>query len=290
MSDETFNQDDMRLQIARDLTSIAEMFVKLKGEAVNRAGDPDIPGGAAMVLLANGADVEAWSYYRMSAIFGRLDMDAETRQEIEKFGIEPPLSFLASWADIVREERGGEPSGRRARIADEIRYLRASLDWMLAVDEDGAPWWLPVEDFATRLAQVRRTMENVLRDGDRREYTRVRCISEDCPDQRRLYRQYGGTVARDRYICPTCGEEYNASQFNQAKAQNLADQGADRFVLVADAVDASEVPKATVKSWMNRLNVRTVCDLRTKRVMVWWPDIRERAQDRRIEILKKRVS
>ncbi len=276
-------------------TAIAEMYVKLRGEAVNRAGDPDIPGGAAMVMLGPGADVEAWNYVQLSALMGRLHLGATEHQRqaevaaIVADDIEPPLSFLASWADIVRDELNLPVAGR-ARIVNEIRFLRSALDWMLSTDEWGEPTWLPVEDFQRRLHQVRRKLEDVLLDGDRKRFSRVRCTTIECDRKPRLEIRYGSTAEHDRHVCPDCGTRYDREQYHKAKEQNLRDEGADRFVLVTQALDASEVPKVTVHSWVRRLKVRAACDLRTKRLMVWWPDIRQRAQERELELLRRNVS
>jgi hypothetical protein len=165
--------DDLRLRIARDLRAITHLYEDLREEAINRAGDPDIPGGDAMVMLGPGADVEAFGYAQISTYLGRTPGWVE---EPLPDDLEPPLSFLAGWSDLIREERD-MPTALKATISREVDYIRSSLDWMLSYDESG-------------------------------------------------------------------------------------------------------VPKQTVHSWIRRNEIRAVCSVQTKRLMVWWPDVRDHMQTR----------
>jgi hypothetical protein len=267
--------DDLRLRIARDLRAITHLYEDLREEAINRAGDPDIPGGDAMVMLGPGADVEAFGYAQISTYLGRTPGWVE---EPLPDDLEPPLSFLAGWSDLIREERD-MPTALKATISREVDYIRSSLDWMLSYDENGEMRFLPAEDLANGLAKIRRSLENVLKDGTRAEFTRVYCIADGC-GQPRLMKLWGAQVRWDRYRCPACGTEYDAQQFKMARTQNLHSAGADRFVLVTDAIEASGVPKQTVHSWIRRNEIRAVCSVQTKRLMVWWPDVRDHMQTR----------
>ena len=244
---------DQRLSIAQDLSAIEDMYARLHGEAINRAGDPDIPGGAAMVMLGPGADVEAWGYVQLSSLFGRLNVDKEEQDRIERTGIEPPLSFLASWADIVREERGGAPSARRASIGGEVLYLRASIDWMLSTNDEGEPWWLPVEDFATRLHQVRVTLENVLKDGERSERINAKCNdpSEKKCDRPRLVRERADREGdEDSYHCPSCGAAGGADWVARCWHRMVGEKGdAPEWVTIAVAAAATGRPPKTIRRW-----------------------------------------
>jgi hypothetical protein len=216
-----WNPDEVRLNIARDLREIGRMFGNLKTEAHNRAGDPTIPGGAAMVMLGPRADVEAWTYIQMSAMAGRLNLTGKPvlgqkhgkkraaieLAEIIGTDIEPPLSFLAGWSDIVAENRGGAAADRTATIEGEIKYLAEAIEWMTATDETGIPWWLPVDQFATELHKVRRAMENALHDGKRSDRINAEC--KYCDEHPRLLVRLGHNEQADFWQCPNCRHAYD---------------------------------------------------------------------------------
>src|SRR5690606_27766745 len=98
-----------------------------------------------------------------------------------------------------------------------------SLDWMLAVDEEGAPWWLPAEDFMNQLHRVRLALEDVLLEG-KRDDTGAPCLGDDCGGVR-LIKHWAGTTEKplpprfDTWSCPRCGRRYTADEYAQATRQ-----------------------------------------------------------------------
>lgn len=244
---EIFDADKERLSIGQNLSAIAEMFVKLRGEAINRAGDPNIPGGAAMVLLGPGADLEAFGYAQMSELWGRTTGLTEIAI---KGDIEPPLSFLASWADIIRAARGQEPSSKRARIDDEIRYIRASVDWILATDDDGDPWWIQVMDFIDGLRKVRNAMENALKDGNRPEKINAEC--KFCSKAVRLVVMKGDAEdgSKDWWRCPKCEHGYDVDGVRACWRAMFVQRGdAPEWITFRQAAAALNRPAGTVYKW-----------------------------------------
>lgn len=239
-----WDANKMRIEMAQDMTAIEDMFTNLGDEAVNRAGDPDIPGGMAMVLLGPGADIEAFGYAQMSELMGRTSKRVWLA---DKGDVEPPLSFLASWSDLVREARGFEPSQRRATIGGEIASLRSALDWMLSVNEFDEPWFIQVEDFATGLRKVRRSMENVLHDGVRAERIRAEC--KECEEAPRL------CVDRDHeaiaFYCPSCRHPYDDAGVAQCWHRMIASRLEDvpEWVTVARAAAATGRSPKTIRRW-----------------------------------------
>jgi hypothetical protein len=234
------------------------MFVKLNDEAVNRAGDPNIPGGAAMVMLGPGADIEAWGYVQLSAIVGRLKLgirgttEHQRKLELDAIAVEdlePPLSFLASWADIVREARGQAPSTRRASIGDEIDYLRSALDWMLSVNDEGEMWFIQVEDFARGLRKVRRAMEAVLHDGERADRINARC--KECDEAPQLcVRKAEGVDGRDFWQCPSCRQGYDEWGVRRCWRKMFVDHGEiPEWLHLRQAAAAVGRPVSTVRTW-----------------------------------------
>jgi hypothetical protein len=172
--------------------------------------------------------------------------------------VEPPLSFLASWADIVREARGQERSTRRARIADEIRYLRSALDWMLAFNDDGEPWFIQVEDFADGLHKVVCTMENVLHAGDRDDKINARCKAcdekraedDDKPAPRLSIRKGEGHGGRDFWQCPRCKQVYDEDGVRRCWRHMFVQRGdAPEWVPLRAAAASLNRPVSTVRTW-----------------------------------------
>jgi len=237
---------DLRVKIARDLRAIEDMYTRLRAEAINRASDPLMPGGEAMVMLGPSADVEAFGYMQMSAIMGRIDADAVAAAV--GGDIEPPLSYLASWSDIVREERS-QPPGGRASIKREVAYLRGALDWMTAIDEDGAPWFLPVEDFADGLRKVRLAMENVLKEGERHDRG-VSCM--DCGTA--LVKVWGDDVESDQWHCRPCGTWSTHDQYWQAVRADYLKR-ADRLT-ATDMLEQYRIKPGTLTGWATKGLVR----------------------------------
>lgn len=256
MSDEDrWSPNKARLSIAQDLSEIVRMFAALKVEAVNRAGDPDIPGGMAMVLLGPGADVEAFGYAQMSELMGR------THKRVwlpNKGDVEPPLSYLASWNDIIRDARGQEPSTKRARLITEVDSIRHALDWMLSVNDLGEPWFMQVEDFADGLHKVRRAMENVLHDGDRDDKINARCKPCDearkddkAPTAPRLsVRKAEGDGGRDFWQCPRCHQVFDEDGVRRCWRHMFVKRGdAPEWVPLRAAASSVGRPVSTVRTW-----------------------------------------
>lgn len=257
-----WNPVKVRREVVEDLDAIEDMYLRLPSQAVSRAADAEIPGGNAMVMLGPGADLEAWGFVQLSAIFGRLNLGATDEQrkrelaDIVRRDLEPPLSFLASWADVVREERGqlDVEARRPARIGAEITYLRGALDWMLAPDEDGTPWWLPVEDFTTQLHELRTALEEVLYDGERDD-TGAPCLNVACGGVR-LVKEWapGKDATEDRWHCPRCDRWYDEESYRRAVS------GASK--LHADSLCASDIEEvyrvntSTLRTWVQREKVR----------------------------------
>lgn len=278
---------ELRLAIAKDLRAIKVMFRDLRTEAENHADDPDIPGGEAMFLLGPTADVEAWGYMKMSILMGRLDPEAA--EGMRKGELEPPLSFLASWTDIVREERD-QPTDLRATVDREADYLLNSIDWMLSLDEYDEPRFLQVDDFANGLKDIRRGMENVLRDGERSELARVTCVNDECAEKPRLVKVYADDAVNDHHKCPACRQPYDFDEFvRAAKIHAFSETADDAWVTVADAAYSIGRPANTIRTWIKNWKVSTqrAPGVPTT-IYVSWPEVRDiNAEARRVEARRK---
>lgn len=244
---------ELRLDIARDLAEIQRMFHNLRIECVNRAGDPNIPGGQAMVLLGPGADIEAYGYFQLSAMMGRLNLGRGQHAEraldaITHAEVEPPLSFLASWVDIIREARGQGPTELRASIDHEIKYIREALDWITAIDDDGAPWWIEVEAFAEQLHKVRGQLENALGDGVRAD--RINAVCNKCTKRPRLCVRWDKKGVGTHWYCPSCRFAFDEDGVARCWRTSLVERGeAPEWVTIKSAAAALGRSVKSVRAW-----------------------------------------
>ncbi|MDF9718067.1 hypothetical protein INN71_02670 [Nocardioides sp. ChNu-153] len=260
-----------------DLHEIARMVDALPAEVKHRGVDSE-----AMMLLGPASDPEAWHHHAASALAGRIvppDCDARDVDELKAWldqqaGDElHPLWVLGTWDMLWRDtlEHDQPNPDEPFTIAVAVDYLDRQLSYMGGYEHlDFAP-------FARDLRRCRRHVENVLRDGERREHTRVPCL--DCGV--RLAVVYADKTEDDSHECPRCGRVYNQGEFARAKADWLAHEGASRFVPISDAANAIDRPQHTVRTWLRRMTVGAVCDLRTRRLLVWWPDVRDAHQESR---------
>lgn len=248
-----WDADRERLRIARNLTAIEDAYGRLLTEAVHHP-NADIPGGIAMVLLGPGADVEAWDYRQISAIMRDTPIEWPTRSEVE-----PPLAFLAGWADIIRAARSQPPTTHRATISHEIRYLRSALDWMLTTNDNNAPWWLPIEDFTTQLARVRATLDRAVGLDPQRD-TGAPCLNENCGGrllikiwslcercERDTHTADDADDHADQWLCEKCRRWYTAAEYNLA--QHAAVLAKAEWLTATDMLDAWRIKPADLRNW-----------------------------------------
>lgn len=256
-----------RISIAQDLREIGRMYGNLHHQAHADADNPEIPGGDAMVMLGPGADIEAFGYMQLSALMGRIEADS-----VALDAIEPPLSFLASWVDSIREQRGQDASERRATIQGELLYLSKALDWMTQLDEDGAPWWVELDDFATQLHNVRKALERVLHDGEQRDIGGAPCLT--CGSD--LLKIWGIDPGTDRYRCHTCERWYTVTEYDLAVHQ--------AYLVNAEWLTANQmaavyrVPPGTIVSWAGRAQIRKRLDPNTGRTQYSVDDVKTRRE------------
>lgn len=268
-----------RAAIGKALTSIEQLAIDLHWQAEASPNARDYPGGRALNMLAPAANLHDWQAQYDQLEEAALDeghpftrrTDPAVDQEAAE---EQPLNVLTFWTRVIREERD-QPTELTPTISREVDYLRKSLDWMTRVDEYDEPEWFEVTEVEADLRTLVRRMEDVLLAGERPEVSNVRCINDDCTWRPRLIKVYRSRAAWDYYRCPSCRTTYDRRQYLQAKAQNLHTDGSEKFILATTATEAAGVPIQTMRSWMRRNLVATLCDAETRRLMVWWPDVRD---------------
>lgn len=251
-------------KVARNLSAIEDMTAALLTQAVHKANDAAMPGGAAMVSLASVASPEAWEHVFEAREGYGLSV---THIDDEDDTWEPPLQTLLFWSEQWRTEHGYELEGRPT-IASETNFIRWCLNWAWENE-------LHFEDFARDIHQARLRMENLLYAGRRAERSRVTCIALDCERAPRLIKVHGARAVDDRWKCPACKRIYDGEEFTLAKANLLGRTEAARHVKMQDAREAIGRSDRTFRKWMRFWYVRSYRDPITGQVWVWWPDVRE---------------
>lgn len=298
---------ETRVDIASDLRKIVELSFELHGQALASSNDHDFPGGTALHMLGPVSASAAWerAYSRKETLerfdpvtgkdrwegpispFTGLPTSNERDPAVyqsEADAAAQPMNVLESWTRMVREDRD-QPTGLAPTLSREVDYLRGQLDWICRADTYGEPEWPLCFEMRDELQTLVKRMESVLHSGEQIDRSRVTCTH--CDEQPRLVKVWSRLATADVYKCPRCKTTYDRGQFMKAKEANLRARGTDRFVLATQAEDAIQVPKQTMRSWMRRGLVRTACDIKTKRLLVWWPDVREQAEARRVAALTK---
>lgn len=250
-------------KVARNLSAIEDMTAQLLTQAVHKANDREMPGGDAMVALASVASPEAWEHIFEAAEAGERDTSYADDQDD---AWEPPLQTLLFWSEQWRAEHGYELD-RRPTIASEAGFIRWALNWAW----ENEPHF---DDFAKDIHRARLRLEDVLYDGRRAERSRVVC--DRCERAPRLVKVYGDTEHEDRWKCPACKHRFDVGEFNDAHARQLRSQGAARYVPWRDALATLRTqgrPERTVRQWVIDGEVDGFCDLRTRALWVWWPDL-----------------
>jgi hypothetical protein len=239
--------------MARDnLDAVLILVDRLPTEAANGRQayhtHEGIPGGDALVMLTPARP--------------RHDTAPRVRPDLPN-DPRPPLDVLAYWAEAWAHETG-RPVSFRPTIGNVGSYLDGQLHLIAA-----RPLF---PHLARDLARLLREVENVLHAGDRPEVSHVPCW--DCGT--RLHKRYADTPQRDHWRCPVCGEVYDRGRYDRAQHDHLASKGAERFVLVTDAIAATGRHEQTVWTWIRNQWVNTTRDPTTGRLLVWWPDVRAR--------------
>lgn len=215
--DQRWNPDKVRLDVARDLSSIETMYGHLMDEAIAKADDAhEFPGGDAMNLMGPVANLEAWQHRYDAAEARAFASDADMRAGhdyvYDQVDTEDhPLLVLATWEDAIREERD-QPTDLRATVTRAAAYIRSSLDWMLGTNEFGDLNFLGIDALEVDLRRVRHRLETVLHDGVRTERG-APCLHCRSPLERE---QSARTGLLDSYRCKGCGRFYSKSQYDYA--------------------------------------------------------------------------
>lgn len=207
-----WDADQMRVDIASCLTDIVSLYAALPDEAVARSAEAtDFPGGDALNMLGPAANLEAWQHRYEAAEQRGFAGEADDYASAQVDSEEHPLLVLATWEDLVREERD-QPTSKRATVEGAAKYLRDSITWMFGADEYGDMNFLGVDALLAELRKVRSRLEGILHDGIRAEYG-APCLYCRKPLERLQDDRHGLT---DHYRCRGCGRSYPKDHYDYA--------------------------------------------------------------------------
>ncbi len=269
---------DPLADVARNLRTIVELHGDIAEQAAHTSTNREMPGGDAMVMLGNVANLEAWlnivdhaDRVHFATCLKPHHRKCRWNDHVgdEAAWLEPPLQTLLFWSEQWRVEHG-RTIDTRPTVATEARFLSAVLAWAYKHEPH-------FDDFARDVETARIRVENVLRAGEREEKSKVECI--DCAGVR-LVKTWADKAVNDHWRCPRCKRKYDASAYARAKIHHLSSPDADRFVRILDAVDAIDRPPSTVRGWLRRCEVWSYCDVTTRQVWVHWPSLRDLADNK----------
>lgn len=253
------------VDVAQNLSEIERLADDLRAQALAKAGDSLMPGGAALVALAPVGNHDVW--------LGRVSL-AERNDYQAGYTDEDPdehwtaLQTLRWWTDEWRREWDAERSDQT--LVTEVVFLRQILNWIY----DHEPHF---EDFARDVARARTKLENVLYAGERSERG-VPCLYESCKGKR-LVRKLEPTRGKDgqkvyvwsNWHCPNCHREWGEDQY--ARMVTAANEEAKTEVIDGEewcAVDRAarqvDRPRSTIRQWVHKGHVRQVCIIAGRRV------------------------
>lgn len=290
-------------RVARDLTEILEMSDLLHDRAMQQAGHKLMPGGNAMVALGPVSSPGQWAEqlddleeaaYATSHAYG-VDIEAIWPVHDEQpDDWEPPLQTLLYWSErwrqIHRYPRRDFPT-----LESESAFIKWALDW--AVEEE--PRW---REFTADIERAKRRLEDVLHRGTRAVARGVTCLY--CRTTRLIRttiptRGPNGEKAwkLTDWHCPRCkrswdDNKYAAMIFAEIDRHNYDTFDGDLWCTVGRAALITGRGQPTIRSWMQRQEVASACQISTRRIFVSRQAVEARdqlAKDRRRRTLENRT-
>lgn len=238
------------VKIAQNLRAIEDMYDRLGDELAYAGVDAD-----AMTYAGPVANLEAWEHrYEAAEARGLLSDQAWDDYASDQDAEWHPVSVLAFWVDIVRDERG-QPTDLKATVKREADYLRKSAPWFFQANEHTGINFPPVDALMNDLQRVKTVLENVLHAGEREDHG-VPCMKCGENLTRIRYRHLKNVrpEARidkpDTWKCKPCGETSTMDQYNLAVRQDYL-RSADRLT-ATDMLEAYRIKPGTLIVWASR--------------------------------------
>lgn len=284
------------VKVARDLTEIVRLHDALLVQAIHRASaridGTSLPGGEAMVALGHVAQPGEWAEnvesveWRHMATCKKLDHSRCWTGSEDEDDSEPVLQTLLFWSEQWRIEHGYPLEGRRPTVATEANFIRGMLNWAW----DNLIEWA---DFAKDLGDAKTRLENLLLAGERSERG-APCLYDECRGVRLVRKlmpgrsEIGAKVWRlTDWHCPKCKRSWDEDRY--AAMVTAANEAAkfediDGDVWCSADYAARKVGRSvkTVRTWVNRDQVATICLIAGRRTQfVRLADVERRAEQAR---------
>jgi hypothetical protein len=257
--------------IAARLREIVDLYGRLDAHALYgpEATRGDIPGGHAVVELADSASPETWAN-KLDGAERAASAGRRAWPVIDDDEQGTVLWTLRYWSETYREELGMavDDDAWKPTVVSEARFLamKETLDHIWETEAH-------LDDLGEDLQACVTRLENVLRAGERPDRTRITC--PDCTDGRGMIRQWGdGDESTDRWKCPGCKHKFTDEDLPTAYARQMRSQGTEKWISVTDALSVLRSQgerEDTAREWLKTDDV----DLREvgNRREVWWPDM-----------------
>lgn len=190
----------------------------------------------------------------------------------------PILPALVSWEDFIREDLKLERGPDGPTLTGVVGWLQSNLDSRAGI----AQRFHAFDEFASSVARLRSAVQHAAELADDPLEAEAECF--DC----------GGSLIRD-YAPPTGptwpprrgrSDEGLTDKWRCADCRRVYDQqeyfiglriDTEMWVPVPLAAKTAQRSPWTLRSWMRRLMVGSVCKVDDHSVLVWWPDVSDRA-------------
>lgn len=190
----------------------------------------------------------------------------------------PVLPALVSWEDYIREDLKAPKGGPDPTLAEVVGFLSQNLDSRL----DIAQAFRGFDEFAAEVRKHRSTLQHaaaLVADPVEAPAECFECGEPLLRTYRAPIRAINGTRKGldgeglvDKWTCAGCRSEYDQTRYFLALRAK-----ASSWVSVPLAAETAQRPVRTLRTWIRRLQVMAVCRVEDHTVLVWWPDVSDRA-------------
>jgi len=217
---------------------------------------PALPGGNALVLLAAGSESSV-----QPDRHGNRDHAADSRPDDA-----PSASgLLGQWEDDFRSERSEPAASTEATVTNTVAYLMPRIGW--AGSHHPA-----FDEFARDVRRLRTRLEVTTGRSRRSVHAPALCFNCGADALEREWTKAG--LAED-WTCHRCHQTYDHARYFLAIRAALEVSQTNAWGLPEHVAATVARPVATVRRWAATGRVGSACEVATRRLVLWWPDVHE---------------